>query len=458
MVGVVADHVDAVAFLPRGARPSKKLVGAHDFITPSLPTPVIARPTVWEASQRSYEEVLAAVDALEADASGRERRRRLLGVELLLAWLLGFPGESWQQRWLASGANTAGRRWADLLSGSDGQLASTTVRAQAKGAVGRLILTDVIRPGYEWLYRAPSWNLYARYEQVRDPGGFAKLTARCVADPRITSTDQRAALVQLCRILMHNGGLLADIGLGDCVEAYRAQSGYNLREHSHWYTLLREEAFLGSDSPPTIYAASRRGQLSIEEMVDGYDIACRPVRDLFVDYLHHRSPGLDYNTIRRLTSKLVLLFWRDLELHHPGINSLHLSDEVARGWKQRLQHVRYGNHRLGQERLDPSTNVVANHAHVFEWLALGIFKGPVVSFHTRDHRAFIPAAHRHQPCRILGQFGRQQTWHGRSQIDAGFVHRFDHHVVHARTRLCARRNCAGLVGIRKRVEEGRRHL
>ena len=351
-MGAVADHVDAVAFLPRGARPSRKLVGAHDFITPSLPTPVIARPTVWEASQRSYEEVLAAVDALEADASGRERRRRLLGVELLLAWLLGFPGESWQQRWLASGANTAGRRWADLLSGSDGQLASTTVRAQAKGAVGRLILTDVIRPGYEWLYRAPSWNLYARYEQVRDPGGFAKLTARCVADPRITSTDQRAALVQLCRILMHNGGLLADIGLGDCVEAYRAQSGYNLREHSHWYTLLREEAFLGSDSPPTIYAASRRGQLSIEEMVDGYDIACRPVRDLFVDYLHHRSPGLDYNTIRRLTSKLVLLFWRDLELHHPGINSLHLSDEVARGWKQRLQHVRYGNHRLGQERLD----------------------------------------------------------------------------------------------------------
>ena len=123
-------------------------------------------------------------------------------------------------------------------------------------------------------------------------------------------------------------------------------------QHSLWYTLLRAEGILDATSPPTIYAASRRGQLSIEELVDGYDIACRPVRDLFVDYLHHRSPGLDYNTIRRLTSKLVLLFWRDLELHHPGISSLHLSDEVARGWKERLRHIRYGNHRLGQERKD----------------------------------------------------------------------------------------------------------
>ncbi|MGB8022217.1 MAG: hypothetical protein WCF04_13390, partial [Candidatus Nanopelagicales bacterium] len=228
--------MDAVAFLPRGARPSRKLVGAHDFITPSLPTPTIARPTVWEASQRSYEEVVAAVETLEADVSLRERRRRLLGVEVLLDWLLGFPGESWQQRWLASGANTAGKGWADLLPVPEGQPVSPTLRAQAGGAVGRLILADVIRPGYEWLYRAPSWNLYARYEQVRDPDGFAKLTARCVADPRIISSDQRAALVQLCRILMRNGGLLADIGLADCVEAYRAQSGYTVREHSHWYT------------------------------------------------------------------------------------------------------------------------------------------------------------------------------------------------------------------------------
>lgn len=31
------------------------------------------------------------------------------------------------------------------------------------------------------------------------------------------------------------------------------------------------------------------------------------------------------------------MFWADLEAHHPGIDSLHLSTEVADAWKQRLR-------------------------------------------------------------------------------------------------------------------------
>lgn len=61
---------------------------------------------------------------------------------------------------------------------------------------------------------------------------------------------------------------------------------------------------------------------------------------------------MDYSTIRALASKLILLFWRDLELHEPGIDSLDLSDQTTRAWKQRLAHVHYGNHKRGQERQD----------------------------------------------------------------------------------------------------------
>lgn len=371
-MGVVADHVDAVAFLPRGARPSRKPSGAHDFLTPSLPTPAISRPTVWEASQQSAEEVLAWVDSLErGEATPKDLRRRVYGVEVLLGWLQRFPGESWQQRWLASGADTAGKAWPDLLTGRSPAEASGPVRrSYATGAVGRLILADAIRPGYQWLYQIASWNLYPRYEQVRDPEGFARIRARCDADPRVTPYDRNRALGHLVKVLMHNGGILADITLADCVEAYRAQHGYSAIQHSHWYELLRAEGILPPDSPPHIRAASRRGQLSIEELVDGYNVECRPVRDLFVDYLHHRAPGLDYNTIRRLAGKLVLLFWRDLELHHPGINSLHLTDEAARAWKERLRHIRYGNHRLGEERQDPYDilmSVRAFYADLSHW-------------------------------------------------------------------------------------------
>jgi hypothetical protein len=358
----VVEHVDAVAFLPRGARPSRKQGREHEFVTPSLPTPQIARPTVWTASQQSVEEVLSGVEALEASVSRKELLRRRHGVKVVLGWLQGFPGESWQQRWLASGADTAGKAWTELIGVTEPVADSKKARTLATGAAGRLILLDVLRPSYDWLYSSPSNTLYARLEQLRDPAGFTAMGVLCDADQRLTAGDRRAAFIQLARILMHNGGLLAATTVVDCVEAYRAQTGYSSRQHSHWFTLLRAAGILPEDSPPTIYAASRRGQLTIEEIVYGYGISCAPVRDLFVDYLRERQPGLDYKTIRQLTTKLVLLFWRDLELHEPGIDSLHLSVKTARAWKERLNHVRYGNHKVGQAREDPYAILMAVRA------------------------------------------------------------------------------------------------
>lgn len=109
-------------------------------------------------------------------------------------------------------------------------------------------------------------------------------------------------------------------------------------------------------------SATRRGQLSIAELVDAQHIQCRPVRDLFVDYLHERAPGLDYSWLVALVSKIVRLFWRDLEIHEPGIDSLHLSDDVARRWKQRLSEVRHGRQRIGQPRQDLAANLMAVRA------------------------------------------------------------------------------------------------
>jgi hypothetical protein len=162
--------------------------------------------------------------------------------------------------------------------------------------------------------------------------------------------------------LPHTGGQLVEITLNDCVEASRAQVEYSHKNHTHWYPLLRQAGILPESTPPTMLSATRRGQLSIAELVDAQEIRCRPVRDLFVDYLHERAPGLDYSTLVALVSKIVRLFWRDLEIHEPGINSLHLSDDVARRWKQRLSQVRHGRHHVGQPRQDLASNLMAVRA------------------------------------------------------------------------------------------------
>jgi integrase len=85
------------------------------------------------------------------------------------------------------------------------------------------------------------------------------------------------------------------------------------------------------------------GRRSIEEIVDAYGIQCRPVRDLMIAYLGERAPDLDHTSLRSLGRNLCRLFWRDLERHHPGIDSLRLEPGVARDWKERLAYIRDAN-------------------------------------------------------------------------------------------------------------------
>ncbi len=339
------------------------------FQTPPLPTPQLARPSSWPATTRTRQELLEDLVELDPTVIPKEQTRHRVAVGLLLDWLAGFSGESWQQRWLSSGADLAGRDWIDHVTGT-GFRPNLGGRAQLTGAVGRLMILGVLRPSYRWLYQARFTPMMERFRDRHDPDGFAALDVICAATERFTVSDRRLAYHQLTRILIHNGGQLADITLDDCIEAYRAQAGYTCGQHSYWYVLLTQAAILPAQVPPTIHKASRRGQLTVEELVDGYRIDCQPIRDLFVDYLHERQPGMDYTSLRQLVSKLVLLFWRDLELNEPGINSLHLTDQVARRWKQRLAEVRHGTNRIGQPRQDPYTillTVRAFYADLTHW-------------------------------------------------------------------------------------------
>jgi site-specific recombinase XerD len=100
--------------------------------------------------------------------------------------------------------------------------------------------------------------------------------------------------------------------------------------------VLREMGVFGA-GVPTLREIRSTGQRSVEELVDRYPIVCRPIRDLLVDYLKERQPALDYITLVGHSYNLARCFWRDLEQHHPDIDSLRLPTDVASAWKQRLR-------------------------------------------------------------------------------------------------------------------------
>jgi integrase len=100
--------------------------------------------------------------------------------------------------------------------------------------------------------------------------------------------------------------------------------------------LLHSAGVFPPHAPATIRTFLTRGQHEVGQLIDRYGIECGPIRDLLVDYLRERRPRLDYVTLSGLSRTLGKVFWRDLEQHHPGIDSLRLDPQVAAGWKQRL--------------------------------------------------------------------------------------------------------------------------
>ncbi len=212
-------------------------------------------------------------------------------------------------------------------------------RPDLASALLMMICADIVRPSLRWFFTRATTHLAPAMAETRDPFGFQKLREVCDSDPKISKTDKTLALTRIATIMAAKGGLVTDIAVGDCLELIDAQRENHAGGGGHkesFYRLLRAVGALSPGAPPTLRMFKARGQLSPEELIDRYRIRCRPVRHLLVDYLRERQPQLDYATLNGLAFELGKLFWRDLELHHPGIDSPHLPPETATAWKERI--------------------------------------------------------------------------------------------------------------------------
>jgi len=291
-----------------------------------------ARPVAetWPATGQDRARVLALVATASAGLpESRIHANHRRGLPVLLDWLEEQPGRTWQQRWLASGADAVGEQWAagparwlracGIYSASRLELMTSSLLV--------LVGANIIRPSLAWLFTGGKKRKLARNMICsRDQGGFARLRQLCRDDPAITPAAQAKVLFR-CAVI-----------IGDVLEALDAERVVRARRDSGAATfrVLREMGVFGP-GVPTLREILDTGQRTVEELVDRYPIACRPVRDLIIDYLKERQPAIDYVTLRNRSSQLARSFWADLEHHHPGIDSLRLPRDVAAAWKQRLQ-------------------------------------------------------------------------------------------------------------------------
>jgi hypothetical protein len=306
---------------------------------PPRPRPDRWPGTVLEREQASA--LLLAPPFRLENGNGQRQRSRSLGQ--VLDWLAGQPGATWQERWAASGAGQAGSGWRETavawLTAAD-RLPSCDRQGRGLGS-GLLLLIcgDLIRPDPGWLLAGSGLQLLTgEMARTRDPGTFAMLRQECEAG-QVSPLTRDLSLRRIAAILAAKGGLVRDITAGDCLElaaAVRSIEGKTRSNGMYFYQLLRTAGILPPEAPASVRMFTTRGQLTPAELTGQYGIECGPVRDLLTGYLAERQLAADYPTLRASAHVLGKLFWRDLELHHPGISSLRLSPQAAAGWKERI--------------------------------------------------------------------------------------------------------------------------
>ena len=146
----------------------------------------------WPATRPGREEVwehLTSPPFVLANAGTEAKRVR--GLTRLLDWLEGQPGETWQGRWLAGGAEAAGAGWRQvpLRWLDDRGWRSQWLPSELSAALKAAICADLIRPSLGWLVSAASIKgaLARDLAQTRDPDGFARLKAQCDGHPGISA-------------------------------------------------------------------------------------------------------------------------------------------------------------------------------------------------------------------------------------------------------------------------------
>jgi hypothetical protein len=322
-------------------RSAGPMLGREAMRTRFPPRPVAA---TWPAESCDRQTAIRLATAAPLVISNPVvQAKRVRGLRHLLDWLADQPGDTWQQRWANSGAEVLGSRWRQApiawLEARDRR--SAWLPSELSSALLALIFADVVRPALRWLVCTPSIKseLAGGLALGRDPGGFAQLREHCQAHPEIPDRAARLAAQRAAVIIAAKGGTLADITIGDVLELVDTETAMLAawpRDVPAFYQILRDLGFLGERAPLRFRQLRAGIQLTPEQLVDRYGLACRPIRDLLVSYLRERQPSLDYNSLKDLSYYLASRFWKDLEVHHPGIDSLRLAPEVAAAWRDRL--------------------------------------------------------------------------------------------------------------------------
>ena len=321
-----------------------RLLSGYDANHAPPPLPEAARGAAMQSL--SVDELCDVVAAHRRDLPHKDRQVIVRGTRALLGVLARYPGDTWEQRWLASGYDAAPRSWFHHDALPHHERWSPTLMA-----VNALIQVRVLRPSYSWVLDSKQRVNLRRFLECNgglDADRLRDLPAYRHAVPKYQADAEKA----LARLMIRTGKSIDQLR-GDDLLFYAdvvRTSGRQRREHLIWELLVALGPLAGE--APTLRATwSARGntrQHSATTLVDRYGIPASGVRNLLVDYLEEIKPGMDYSSLEGLAYRLARLFWWEILQINPSQADLSLAPDVVAAWRERLASTTDGRPRREQ--------------------------------------------------------------------------------------------------------------
>jgi hypothetical protein len=95
----------------RHGRVARLPAGRSDAVSPKGPAGKPPAALIPGREHASREELLGLATTMPGTSSRQQQWRRADAFNFAVDWLEGFPGDSWQDRWLLSGSGGLGRKW-----------------------------------------------------------------------------------------------------------------------------------------------------------------------------------------------------------------------------------------------------------------------------------------------------------------------------------------------------------
>ena len=254
-----------------------------------------------------------------------------LWLSRLLDWLDGYDGDSYQDRWIASGSDNQPKALCPALS------TGSHTRLGARLSINALILLGAIRPGYDWLIENKQARFYRDWTTTHEPAAWDRFFAAAEHEGAPELKMWRT-VTHLVRISIVNGFPITELHSSH-VLGYRdflTSTGRTPGDlHAMWHYGRRGGLFAGEADDLRRYLIAKR--LNPTELVDRFDVRAPSVRRLLIAYLAEIAAGQDYASLDGTSRNLVKLFWKPIEDANPGIDTISLTKAQATAWKEWLR-------------------------------------------------------------------------------------------------------------------------